>query len=200
MAVIASIVLGAELRWRGPKAPVTGSSTTPNQYQSKENLNIPLAPMPGGRSHITRLLTYYSILTHPYLDGSRDSRASAVRLTRAAELLTDEKRPQRWQKLLGPFLLLTVSDVWRGLPAAWSCASDRSASAVHDAMASIATRAARRATSKSSMSGARRGCRARGHDRRQAVRNIRAELAEGCTPASGEGDLNRQPWRARLPK
>jgi hypothetical protein len=154
MAVIASIVLGAELRWRGPKAPVTCSSTTPNQYQSKENLNIPLAPMPGGRSHITRLLTYYSILTHPYLDGSRDSRASAVRLTRAAELLTDEKRPQRWQKLLGPFLLLTVSDVWRSLPAAGSCASDRSASAVHDAMASIATRAARRATSKSSMSGA----------------------------------------------
>ena len=71
-----------------------------------------------------------------------------------------------------------------------------------------------RATSKSSMSGAvastiafgdtvdalRRGCRARGHDRRQAVRNIRAERPKSCTPAPGEGDLDRKPWRASLLK
>jgi hypothetical protein len=79
--------------------------------------------------------------------------------------------------------------------------------AVHDAMASIATRAARRATSKSSMSGAvastialaTRSMRS-GVAAEPAVAIAAKLFATGCIPASGEGDLNRQPWRARLPK
>jgi hypothetical protein len=90
----------------------------------------------------------------------------------------------------------------------------QSTPAVHNAMASIAARAARRATSKSSMSGAvastiaiaTRSTRT-GVAAEPAV-TIAAKLfatlaqnfAEGCAPAPGEGDLNRQPWRANLLK